>query len=278
MMFAAHSAGPAGQGTRKVLTATTINVQDLDYGRYIVYGRLGNAEATLAPSPNITNAPIPFTGIWPQSMGYVTEIDVEPMMMHGLILNGQDTTTVYQKKVTFSFYLQMKSGITSNFWNSSATAEQRVYQRNGMRRWVQYQYRQPDGAGGASWGVSKWFAVVDGGGANTLVPRLYNSQYMCDLSFQSNFEIDSYTPATPIALYHGAGWGNGLSYYDGVAIITLNSISVSGTPSFATGGVTPSWVKAFTVTAGKKARLIVDLTGYQFTVFGVELAADATVV
>lgn len=271
----AHCRAPVGTSNRKALTDANIDVLGLAIGRYVVHGRLGNSESALAPLPAFTNSPTNFANVWAQTMGYVVEIDVENVSMHGAALNNQSTTTLYAKKVTFRLFLHMKSGMTTNYWNASAAAEREVYLRSGMREWTAYYYRRPNLAAGEEWAWSKWYRTLHTAADNTIPVRNYNSAYVCHFSFNTNYEIDNYTPATPISIYHQADPGNGMEYFDGIGIITLNSIAVSGTPSF--GGTVPTWVKAFTVTAGKKARLIIDCTGNLVTVLGVDLPTDTVV-
>ena len=105
------------------------------------------------------------------------------------------------------------------------------------------------------------------------------------MSIGTNWVINDYNPAYPIILRHGLS-GSSLGYlltpgiFDGIVTITLNSIAAAGTPTFATDGnyPAPSWVEtAYTATAGKRGRLILDYSGGLVTILGIDLPSTTTV-
>lgn len=111
---------------------------------------------------------------------------------------------------------------------------------------------------------SDWF--LEGNGDRPLSPRLINNAgswtYLIDPRLSKTWAIPNYNPSYPLAVLGGA---NGIAF--GLVVVNFVTPAVSGTPNVWLLGGTAAWTKAFSVTANRSSRLLIDGTGINMPTF-----------
>lgn len=287
MTHLAHGAIRMGPQGRKILTDTTINLFTLTPGKYIIHGRFGDAANSVANAPIIQNAPVEMEGVYPAALGYTLIVDVDSVAMgSGLMgtaaMNTATGGSIRKMEVTL---LLQAIATDSRYWGDSASAQRSMMSRQGVMKWEAYGQVLPQttGAGDVVVAWTPWTGITPNvSRSSSITPRVVSGKYVVELSLSNNWVIDNYSPTIPISLFFNNSansYPSKLSSYDGIVTITLNTVSASGTPTFASEDTNklPTWIKDFIVTQGKKARLIIDYSGSLITAYGIDLSASTTV-
>lgn len=289
MTHAAHGSASMGKQSRKVISDAAVTIQGLGLGKYIIHGRFGDGKNSVSAYPAITGGPIEFSNRWPASVGYVMLIDVDTFSVGAgtLTLPPYDTIQAV-RKITIEL-IPTTIPQDTRLWNDSAAVQGEQMVKMGIMKWEQTIIGIPSTvtAGVVNWTWGAWQALTSNvAKTNSLIPHTSQTgSYVIEVSIGTNWVINDYNPAYPIILRHGIS-GSSLGYlltpgiFDGIVTITLNSIAAAGTPTFATDSIypAPSWVEtAYTATAGKRGRLILDYSGGLVTILGIDLPSTTTV-
>ena len=288
MTHLAHGGMRMGQLGRVALTGASIDLLQTNPGKHIIHGKFGNGaiDPVNPPVPVLVNAPVEVAHRWPDSMGYAMLVDVEVIPMGTGVLGSPGMNIVTGgslRRIEVTMFMHAIHG-SDSYWNSSAAVQIANMIKQGPMRWETYVSVVPvvgtPGAVATSW--SDWQGLsANVGRSRSIIPRFYNTAYVLELSVSTNYVIDDYNPATPITLRYNSVNANavpsGIRNFDGVVTITLNSIASTGVPTLHTiDSTNPTWVSAYTATAGKKGRLIIDYTGSLVTIMGVDLPTNTT--
>lgn len=289
MTHTAHGSYSMGKQSRKVINDAAVTIQSLDLGKYIIHGRFGDVKNNVSAYPAITGGPIEFSHRWPASVGYAMLIDVDTYSVGAgsLTLPPYDTVKAV-RKITLEL-IPTTIPQDTRLWNDSAAVQGEQMVKMGVMKWEQavIGYPSPVTPGEVNWTWACWQALTSNvAKTNSLIPHTSQTgNYVIELSLGTNWVINDYNPSYPFVLRYGLS-GTSQGYlmtpgnFDGIVTITLNSIAAAGIPAFATDGnyPAPSWVEtAYTATAGKRGRLILDYSGGLVTVLGIDLPSTTTV-